>query len=192
MSKHSIIYKASFPNGKSYIGVTCRSLSKRKVEHISKVRSGSKLYFHNALRLHKDAVIWEVLAETSSYEEALVLERKFIKEFDSIKNGYNLTEGGEGTAGLKFSEQQLRRLSESHKGYKMPESQKAAIGLANSGKRKSYAKSVKRTDIITGEIKLYESFQDIVKEQAFDRVTVYKVIQGKRKQHKGYFWEFVR
>jgi len=186
------VYSVSFPNGKKYIGITTATLDVRKAEHKSRTRHGSSFAIHAALNKYSGLEKWEVLNFCNSFEEAKELEKKYIKELNTMApKGYNLTYGGDGIKGKKFTEEQRKRLSDAHKGYVMPESQKLAISAANRGVKKSYASKIKRIDAVTGSIKIYESFQD-VKKEGFDKGCVYKCAKGERVQHKGYRWELVK
>lgn len=93
-----VIYKVTNKeNGKVYIGKTSRELKQRLWAHYKSVRSGSETNFHNALRKYpKDSFQWEVIATTDNNDELNQLEVQFIKEYDSFKSGYNMTEGGDG------------------------------------------------------------------------------------------------
>lgn len=69
----------------------------------------------------------KILAFADTEEELNDLEIFYIKDLDAKNNGYNLTDGGEGTLGLPspnkgkiLSEEHKRKLSESHKGIKYP------------------------------------------------------------------------
>lgn len=186
------VYLVTFPNGKQYVGITTATLKERKVEHYSRTRSGSSFAIHNALIKYESKEKWEVLKYCSSYEEAQKLEIEYIKNLNTLApNGYNLTEGGGGCKGYKLSDVQRKRLSDSHLGYTMPESQKIAISKANTGKSKTYAKKIKRIDLKTNEVKMYDNYLEVSKDGDFCRGSVYKVIGNKRAQHKGFKWEFV-
>jgi len=96
---HGIIYKATSPSGKVYIGQTSRRFSTRKRDHLNKASNPkSREYnnkFANAIRKYGDRLVWEVLIEgISTYEELNNLEMILIKQYDSMNNGYNSTEGG--------------------------------------------------------------------------------------------------
>lgn len=85
-------------NGKSYIGITNR-LRTRKIEHSS---ANQNLVFHRAVRKHGiGSFSFEILSEVDSWEEACLEEQKFIRDYDSYRNGYNSTIGGEGSMGLR-------------------------------------------------------------------------------------------
>lgn len=185
------VYLATFPNGKQYVGITTATLEIRKSEHESRARNGSNYAVHNAIRKYGDPT-WEVLNICSSYEEAKELERKYIKELNTLTpNGYNLTIGGDGSKGHKLSEEQRKKLSDAHTGYVMPESQKRNISLGNKGKSKSHAKKIKRIDLITKEVKIYNNYLEIKQENIFTKSEVYRAINGQRSSHKGFRWEWV-
>ena len=95
-----IIYKATFSNGKSYVGYTKKILQKRKNEHLKSSVEGSNFIFHKAIRKYGfDDLKWEVLQK---HDDEMLLqnyhEGVWIKEEKShfTENGYNMTWGGEG------------------------------------------------------------------------------------------------
>lgn len=98
-SRSWAVYKATSPSGKVYVGITCRDLGVRRIEHRYLARVRSNRHFANALGKYGRAMKWEVLAdEVATLEEANRLERAFIAQFRSSDRrfGYNLTEGGDG------------------------------------------------------------------------------------------------
>ena len=115
MERIGIIYKwTNKINGKSYIGQTIDEEGRKK-DHI---RGKYKCYFHDAIKKYGlENFNYEVLEQI---EESKLSEREiyWIKYFDTYNNGYNLTEGGEGTRGFShgFTEEQKKNLSEKHKG----------------------------------------------------------------------------
>ncbi len=94
-----IIYKATNTNnGKCYIGQTINSLKQRVIGH--KHGSSSKGYtyhFYNAIRKYGwDNFIWEVIDDTCQTKDELdEMEFHYIKQYNSLDDGYNLTEGGD-------------------------------------------------------------------------------------------------
>ena len=90
-------------SGKSYIGITSRSMEVRWKEHVS-VSSFTGYHFHNAIQLYSgDNWIHEVLhKDIDTLSEAEVLEKVYIKKYDTFENGYNSTLGGS-TGGTPFS-----------------------------------------------------------------------------------------
>lgn len=85
-------------NGKSYIGVTSR-LDERKMEH---ARANKALVFHRAIKKHGlESFTFYILLEVDSWEDACLAEQQFIVKYDSYRNGYNSTMGGDGSFGRK-------------------------------------------------------------------------------------------
>lgn len=93
-------------NGKVYIGITTKTIDRRKKEHINSsfnIKDNTyKTHFHSALRKYGvENFKWEIIEtlQDSIIEELLShlrnLEIKYIKFYDSFENGYNLTPGGE-------------------------------------------------------------------------------------------------
>jgi len=186
------VYLVTAPNGKQYVGITTATLDVRKSEHYSKARKGSKIAFHNALNKYGQEMKWEVVTICDTYDQAKQMEIEMIKKLQTMApTGYNLTVGGDGFKGYKLSDENRKVLSEAHKGYVMPQSQKDNIRAANKGKAKSNSKKVVAINIKTGERKFF-SYVSLVESEGFDRISVYKCLRGIRKQHKGFLWELVK
>ncbi|MBT2690643.1 helix-turn-helix domain-containing protein [Bacillus sp. ISL-47] len=96
-----IIYKATNTvNGKVYIGLTSKSLTRRVWEHRSKMNSGGYFHFHHALRKYGfEAFTWDVIDSAIFYGDLKEKEKYWIAFYDSFNNGYNSTLGGDGTIG---------------------------------------------------------------------------------------------
>ena len=107
-------------NNKIYIGKTVKSLRYRIKSHISdayKFRRNS--LFFNAIRKYgPENFEWRILYETANNYELSSKEIEFIKQFKSNDNsiGYNLTEGGEGTLGRKYSKETIEKKKTSYNG----------------------------------------------------------------------------
>jgi group I intron endonuclease len=105
-SINGIVYKATSPSGKVYIGITITTLKERIRIHVRSVNKGSRIIFHEALRKYKpENINWEIIDSANTWAELCELEKKYIKLHDSFNKGYNLTLGGEGTFGLKYDEE---------------------------------------------------------------------------------------
>lgn len=91
---HNIYVIRNTLNLKLYVGQTVLSLKKRFARHVSdKKKSCRKLA--NALKKHgSDNFSIELIAMCSDQDTANYLEICFIDEFNSIKTGYNIREGG--------------------------------------------------------------------------------------------------
>lgn len=84
-------------NGKCYVGKTV-DLDRRKIKHksdsLNHIQNGK---FARAIRKYGfDKFSWTVLCECSNDAELNDKEKYFIEAFDCIRNGYNMTLGGEG------------------------------------------------------------------------------------------------
>ena len=97
--KKYIIYRATCTNtNKVYIGYTNtnKSLDRRKYEHYYNAFNGGTSKFYKAIQKYPDQFIWECLFILDTHEEAKSKEIELIAEYDSYKNGYNSTLGGDG------------------------------------------------------------------------------------------------
>ena len=116
------IYKIPFPNGKNYIGLTMRTLEKRKIQHKNAAKkNNNQKYLYNAIRKYNMIDTFELIeidtAETQ--EELCKKEIEYIKKYESYykKKGYNMTYGGEGVTGYEFTQEDREKISEGLKQY---------------------------------------------------------------------------
>lgn len=87
--------------GQSYVGLTCRP-KQRKWDHFCRLKSGTHHSSHLQRAYNKygrKVFRWEVLQRDQSLDDALQAEVDFIEQYDSFRNGYNMTEGGEDNNG---------------------------------------------------------------------------------------------
>lgn len=92
-----IIYKATNKiNGKCYIGQTRQSLRERKNKHLTCARKGIDTHFYRAIRKYgADNFDWEIICTVNNKQRLNELETYYITKYDSIKNGYNMIDGGD-------------------------------------------------------------------------------------------------
>ena len=116
----AIIYKAtSKTTGKSYIGQTKYTLEWRRRTHEVKAKQKEDSFaFHQALRdLGPEDFVWEVLEEIEGPDseelrkELNIREKFYIKEYNSLKQGYNSDCGGTGykSKGHKTLEEKIAK-----------------------------------------------------------------------------------
>lgn len=93
-------------NSKCYVGITCQTVNERWRNgdgYLSKNNKGHYYQPKIARAIVKygwdnfEHIIW---AKNLSHEEACHAEKLLIAMWDTINNGYNITNGGEGTAGI--------------------------------------------------------------------------------------------
>lgn len=88
-----IVYKHTAPNGKSYIGITSRNPEVRwKNGH---GYQGQKKFYNAILKYGWDNFTHEILFEGLTKELACQREIDLIRQYDSVRNGYNVSTGGE-------------------------------------------------------------------------------------------------
>jgi len=115
-----IIYKHTI-NNKAYIGKTIGTLERRLNQHKRNAINNGNTYFCNAIRKYgTDHIISEVL-ETCADSVLSEREKFWIAKFDTYKNGYNMTLGGDGGAtrnGQTNSAEHRKKSSEAQLGKK--------------------------------------------------------------------------
>lgn len=104
------LYKLSFPNGKAYIGITSRTMTKRL--HAHSAPSCDTLVGRAIRKFGKQHVVVTILAENPDWSILCGMEISAIKNHGTkTPNGYNVTDGGEGVLGHKHSDETKRKLS---------------------------------------------------------------------------------
>jgi len=103
--------------GKKYIGQTVHE-EHRKKQHRHDCKRGVDNKFYRAVRKYGwDKFIYGIIEE---YDVDLLAEQEiyYIDCYDSYKNGYNSTTGGDGVGGCSPSEETRKKMSESAKNRK--------------------------------------------------------------------------
>lgn len=120
-----------------YIGI-CVDPKKRMREHRHHASKGTTYPVYRWMRKHENEVYMTVIAVTEDYEQAKVLEIYWIAEArsSSVKM-LNMTDGGDGTIGYKYTEEQIANARIAHTGGHLSEQHKAKISAANKGRVKS-------------------------------------------------------
>lgn len=152
-----IIYKYTSPSGKIYIGQTVDERKRRRrFLNLNEDYAGDKI--NNARKKYgpenfEYEVIERVECETRQdlIDGLNDLEVYYVEKYDTFRNGYNMSIGGEGSSGYKMTEEQRERhihrmlTNNPFKGRKHTEETKKMIGKANG-------KPVLQIDKDTGEI----------------------------------------
>jgi len=122
-------------NGMSYIGKTINTLNYRKRKHQEEASRDSGYYFHRALKKYGfNNFKWEILFNSDVDSILREKEQYFIELLKTIRpRGYNLTVGGDGIIGYKFSEEVRKKLSIMRKGKKVPQEIRAKISATKKG-----------------------------------------------------------
>lgn len=134
-----LIYKATFPNQKSYIGKAnnIKRLKDHKYEAYNPKHRIYNTIFNRAIRKYDwKNVVWEIL-EDNITDETILNERETfnILKYDTfMPNGYNMTSGGEGTLGRVCSEESNKKRRKAMIGHIVTNKTKELISKSLSGK----------------------------------------------------------
>lgn len=129
------LYQLLFPNGKKYIGITSKTAKERFKRHCS-IHSRCKALSRAIKKYGKESIIISVLAECDNWELLCLAEIEAIEKFNTISpNGYNLTSGGEGFAGLAKTEDHKKKIGLANKGKKLSISQIEWLRECNKGNK---------------------------------------------------------
>lgn len=156
LSRVWVVYKVTSPSGKTYVGITGRTLDRRQIEHAYQARSGSHRHFANALRKYGEAMVWELLDEgIESLEEANDLECAYVTQLRSSDRqfGYNLTEGGDGVVATAETRTKMS-VSAKRRGVSAKQLSNLDKGRGGfwRGRKHSAATKQKLSDIHTGRV----------------------------------------
>lgn len=120
MKRGTIYCITCLPPEKWYFGQTIADINKRWYQHLKSAERGCNYKLSRAIRKYgsKNFTIEEVILVEASSLQALkakldFLERHFIQKYDTRRNGYNMTDGGEGV--LNPSDEVRKKISEAAK-----------------------------------------------------------------------------
>ena len=126
------LYKITSPSEKCYIGITSQEVSRRWQHHQSHkaciaLSSAIDKYGANSMRV-------ETLVE-ADWSLLVELEKRAIIAFDTkAPNGYNLTDGGDGTPGRVVSDKTREAISQSASARRHTSETKLKISTALKGR----------------------------------------------------------
>ena len=136
-----IIYKITNTiNGKAYIGQTSRTVKQRFNEH-AWCRSS---FIGRAIHKYgRENFTIEILEKCETLAQANEREKYYVKFFNcKSPNGYNLTDGGEGTQGYIPSEITLAKRSAAMKGRKFSAEHRAKLKAARNKRSPEVTKKI--------------------------------------------------
>ena len=197
------IYKATNKiNGKSYIGFDSNWPS-RKYKHKSRSATGQQALYCSIRKYGWDNFEWIVIYQSKDAKHTLnEIEPFFIREYNSYKNGYNMTIGGDGSIGYKHSDEMKKYLSEQKTGIKNPmfkkvvsEETKRKLSNLNKGRKFSeeslstWGKLYLITDPNGSQFKI-KNLNKFCRENNLDSGHMVAIAKGDRKTHKKYKCEY--
>jgi group I intron endonuclease len=144
------IYKiTNIQNNKVYIGQTIRPITERFNRHINDaLHNIIDTHFARAIRKYgKESFKIEEIDSASSQEELNQKEQYWIRYYDSVNQGYNETDAIFKSGGNTYqskTEQEMEVIKEK-------------IRQTKLGNLNPMARKIKRTNIITGEIDIFDT-----------------------------------
>ena len=125
----------------------------------------------------------EIIHYPNISPEALAeVERWKIRQLDSFHNGYNQTEGGEGIAGFKHTEETRRKQSEAHKGKTLSKEHRQKLSESHKGYNPSKETRRKQSEAHKDRILSKEHRQklsEVRKGKKHTRKTCRKMSEGR-------------
>jgi len=133
-------------NNKMYVGKMSKPVNK------SKYYLGSGVVINKAIQKYgKESFIKEILEENIKPEELSIREIFWIEKLNTKRpNGYNLTDGGEGTAGYKKTHTQIENHRKAITGKKASEETRKKMSDAHKGKKLSPEHVMNVSKALTG------------------------------------------
>ena len=205
------IYKISNDiNDKVYIGKTLASVSDRWKEHLSDMdkRKNEKRPLYSAMRKYGTSHFY--IEEIEQCSNDIINEREcyWINFYDSYKNGYNATKGGEGKAYADVESiitlwEQGKNIKEIHDitGHDCETIKNHLNDYGITAEQRQerghdyQRKAVAMLDKNTGEVlKIFDMLSDteVFLQKSGGRRHVYEVCSGQRKSAYGYKWKYVK
>lgn len=162
--KYKIYKITNTVNNKLYIGFTSTSLIKRLNKHnYDATQNSYQSKLHRALlKYGKDKFTIRLIKSFKNKNKAFKYEQFLIKKFNTVKRGYNITLGGEGSPGIKISEKQ----------------------------KKAIAKALGRP-VIRNDGKVFKSVSEAARKCNLYVANIVRCIQGKRVSTGGYTWKYL-
>lgn len=210
-NKKYIVYLHIFPNNKYYVGITCAKPYTRRWRNGTGYCSQPKMY-NAILKYGWKNVKHEILCKNLTLEEANKKEIEYIKYYNSIKNGYNVSIGGGGSNGIKCSEITKAKISKANKNKPKTELSRNILkkyilenGAWNKGKKLSDEHLRKITEerrkrcnkkvfaLDKNNFKIIKEFNSCTEAAIFMNVSksnISRCCKGKRPTCAGYKWRY--
>ncbi|MDC7994039.1 NUMOD1 domain-containing DNA-binding protein [Altibacter sp. HG106] len=214
--KSYLIYKSTnIETGMIYVGVTTKNLESRIKDHIQKSNSNKGHYFQEAIGTYgPEAFNWEEIDTTSSRDELAQIEKQYIEQYNSYRNGYNSDSGGgfkktvyqysidDGTltgsfdclesaasavnADKKAISRACLNVNNIYKGFYWSYEYKEPF-IPNSDARR---KEVIQMDVEGNMIAEYKSVAEASQSTGANRSSIAKCCRGKYKSASGFIWKY--
>lgn len=175
-------------NSKVYVGITVQGYKNRWIKHCSDAIRDSSFPLHSAIRKYGiDNFQIEIVEVCKTLEELKDREKCWIKELQSrnFQNGYNVTDGGDGTFGRHHSEETKNKIRQKAIGRKVSEETREVF--RNSSTR---SKEILMYSISKEYIKTFRSTREASREIKVAATNISKCARGIYKTSGGYIWKY--
>ena len=193
-------------NGKKYIGKTVGEIEKRWREHIrdSKKRRCEKRPLYSAMRKYGESNFFVEQIEECADAKLSEREKYWIQKYNTYKNGYNATLGGDGKIYLNY-EEVVNLYRETHNiaevSRKIGCSKDSVsnilkardINIVPNGEvtTKKLSKKVVQYDKNGNYIKTFSSYTEAENAMGNTQRHICDCANGKRKSAYGFIWKWV-
>lgn len=185
--KANVVYKLTFPSGKLYIGMTRQLLKDRIYQHCNVAfrEKGEAFNSHKnrAVRKYLEFTV-DIIYEGDDLENQ---EIAFIEQFDTFKNGYNSTLGGEGNVGNVASEETRKKMSDAGKQRYIDNPELREIGKKYGGRNRKAICQYTKCGKFIAEFESAQQASDIL---GFPRGSISRVCRGERNHTGGFVFKF--
>lgn len=186
---------------KYYVGITGQSIQERW----GGAGQGyfSQSYFYNAIKKYGwNKIRHLILREFLTKKEAIEWEKEYIRLYNShnLKHGYNLTDGGEGTNGMKHSKAAKEKMSHNRSGtknafYGRKHTNETKILISKhhadvKGGNNPNHKKVYQFDLKGNFIAEYSSLSEASRIVGVTESGISAVALNRQKTHGGYIWKY--
>lgn len=167
--------RKSDPTTYRYVGISRYETPERRYKgHKLSAKNGVRRPLYDWMRKYDD-VICITLEKDISYDEAVSQEIYYIARLRSESYDLlNMTDGGEGSIGLKHAASSIEKMSKSHSGVPLSDSHKAAMSAAQKGRKHSEETRLKMSKSSMGKI--------ISEEQ---KIKISESLKGRPAKNKG-------
>lgn len=198
-----IVYMHTCPNGKKYIGITCQTATRRWGGGAN--YKNCTFFYKAILKYGWRNMLHEILYENLSEIEAKQIEIYLISLYctNDSKYGYNVTQGGDGTRGVRLSDQRKKEIGDFFRGKQLSEEHKRKMSLARSGDNSlvrgrtgakcKLSKKVLQINKDTNEIiKIWDAVRDVERATGLSSASICRICNGARGLHTcgGYVWKY--
>lgn len=192
-----IYLRTNLVNGKQYVGQTKDFKQREDRWRCMTHHYAGKLIDNARKKYGFDSFKCEVLKECQTLDELNFWEKYYIEKLNTkTPNGYNLTDGGDGSNGYKHTEEIKRKLSELRKG-KTPFNKGKKIedlfGMEKADwlreKATNNAIPIIQCDLNGNKIREWSCGKEASKELGLGYSNINKCIKGIYKTAFGYIWK---